>query len=51
MSKVDRELAEIEARRAEASPGAGGVARKGGVGAAVKRWAKNLVLRWTSTKR
>lgn len=46
-SKVDRELAEIEARRAaERPPDA-----KAGIGATLKRIAKDLVVRRHSTKR
>lgn len=48
-SKVDRELAEIEARKAEAEPQ--GKDRKPGVGAKVKRIAKDLMVRRHSTKR
>lgn len=48
-SKVDRELAEIEARRGAEQPHA--AARKGGVGSALKRIAKDLMVRRHSTKR
>jgi len=48
-SKVDQELARIEARRAEAEPA--GEARKSGVRAGVKRIAKDLMVRRHSTKR
>lgn len=47
-SKVDRELAEIEARRAAAR---GDEPAKTGVGATIKRIAKDLVVRRHSTKR
>jgi hypothetical protein len=46
-SKVDRELAEIEARRAAEQPPAG----KSGIGATIKRIAKDLMVRRHSTKR
>lgn len=47
-SKVDRELEQIEARRAEAE---GQAAPKSGVGATVKRFLKDLMVRRHSTKR
>jgi len=47
-SKVDRELAEIEARRAAEQPQA---AAKSGVGSTLKRIAKDLMVRRHSTKR
>ena len=48
-SKVDRELAEIEAQRAAQQPQGGGA--KKGVGATLKRFAKDLMVRRHSTKR
>jgi hypothetical protein len=47
-SKVDRELAEIEARRAAAQPQ---TTPKSGIGSTLKRFAKDLVVRRHSTKR
>lgn len=47
-SKVDRELAEIEARRAAEKPQ--GEAKQG-VGATIKRFAKDVMVRRHSTKR
>jgi len=47
-SKVDRELAEIEARRAAEKPQADA---KQGVGSRVKRFAKDVMVRRHSTKR
>lgn len=46
-SKVDRELEEIEARRAAEQP----QGAKKGVGATLKRFAKDLMVRRHSTKR
>jgi hypothetical protein len=48
-SKIDRELAEIEARRAAAQ--AEGSVPKSGVGATLKRFAKDVLVRRHSTKR
>ncbi len=48
-SKIDRELAEIEARR-EASQ-AEAPTPKSGVGATLKRFAKDVLVRRHSTKR
>jgi hypothetical protein len=48
-SKIDRELAEIEARRASAQAAA--PAPKSGVGATLRRFAKDLMVRRHSTKR
>ncbi len=47
-SKVDRELAEIEARRAAEQPQG---AAKTGFGSTLKRIAKDLMVRRHSTKR
>lgn len=47
-SKVDRELEEIEARRAAAAPQG---AAKSGIGSTLKRIAKDLMVRRHSTKR
>ncbi len=46
-SKVDRELAEIESRRAAERPRAA----RSGIGASLKRIAKDLMVRRHSTKR
>jgi hypothetical protein len=48
MNKVDRELAQIEARKAEAEGGAR--APKTGIGARVKRAIKDMLVRSSSTK-
>jgi hypothetical protein len=50
-SKVDRELAKIEERRAEVEAEALTGPPKRGIRAAVKRAAKNIALRRVSTKR
>ena len=47
-SKVDRELAEIEARKAAEQPER---ETKKGVGATLKRFAKDVMVRRHSTKR
>lgn len=47
-SKVDRELAEIEARRAAAEAQK---PAKTGVGASIRRFAKDVLVRRHSTKR
>lgn len=47
-SKVDRELAQIEARRTETE--AQGPVPKKGIGPTLKRWAKDAMLRRHSTK-
>ena len=48
-SRVDRELAQIEARKAEAEGEAPGAKR--GIGAKVKRAFKDRLVRGSSTKR
>jgi hypothetical protein len=50
-SKVDRELAKIEERRAEVEAEAQAAPPKRGFRAAVKRIAKDIALRRVSTKR
>lgn len=51
MSKIDRELAEIEARRAEPEAVAHPAAKKRGVRAFLKRVARDAAMRRVSTKR
>ena len=51
MNKVDRELAQVEARSAEAKQATEVTAPKSKVRDAMKRWAKDKVVRRTSTKR
>jgi hypothetical protein len=51
VSKVDRELAQIEARTAEAQQATEGTPPKPKVRDAMLRWARDRVVRRTSTKR
>jgi hypothetical protein len=51
VNKVDRELAQIEARTAEAKKATEGTAPKPKARDAMMRWAKDKVVRRTSTKR
>ena len=51
VNKVDRELAQVEARSAEAKQATEETAPKSKVRDAMKRWAKDKVVRRTSTKR
>jgi hypothetical protein len=50
MSKVDRELAKIETRTAEVEPAADQAAPKSKLRAAVKRVARDMLVRRTSSK-
>jgi hypothetical protein len=49
-SKVDRELAELEARAAERAEQEGALPQKRGVRQTLKRVAKDVLVRRTSTK-
>jgi hypothetical protein len=51
VNKVDRELAQIEARTAEADRATEGTAPKRKARNAIVRWAKDRVVRRTSTRR